>query len=113
MAWHSRQWKTRLNQGLDDGKPLGIDGDTASSLRWGSGGEVTDDDDERRGITENECKRHLNDQKSVPNEPWMEEIHGEMTEIWHGHPEGAGGGGMSYLDIGWIDLGDRAVVRKA
>jgi len=61
---------------------------------------------------ENECNRRLDDQKHVPNEPWMEEIRQEMMEIRHGHSEGAGGGGMSYLNIGWMDLDDRGVVGK-
>jgi len=59
---------------------LGIDGDTASSLWWGMR-KATDDDDEHGRTTENECDRHGDDQKRVPNEPWMGEIRQEMTEI--------------------------------
>jgi hypothetical protein len=102
----------RSKRGLDDGKPLGIDGDTASSLWWGMR-KGTDDDDEHGRMIENECSRHGDDQKCVPNEPWMGGIHQGMTEIWHGHSEGGGGGGMSYLNIEWMDLGDRGVDGKA
>lgn len=101
----------RSKRGLDDGKPLGIDGDTASSLLWGTR-KGTGDDDEHGRITENECDRHGDDQRWVPNDPWMEGIRQEMTEIRRGHSEGVGGEGLSYLNIGQMDLGDRGVVGK-
>jgi hypothetical protein len=62
---------------------------------------------------ENECSRHGDDPKGVPNKSWLEGIHQEMTEIRHDYCRGAGGRGMSYLNIGWMDLGDRGVDGKA
>jgi hypothetical protein len=69
-----------LKRGLDDGKLWGIDGDTAPSLWWGMR-KANGDNDEHGGMMENECDRHGDDQKWVPNEPWMEEIRQEMMEI--------------------------------
>jgi len=43
--------------------------------------KATDDDDEHGTTMENEWDRHGDDQKRVPNEPWMGEIRQEMTEI--------------------------------
>jgi len=76
-------------------------------------GRDLDDDDEHGGTMGNEWDRHLDDRKCVLNEPWMEEIRQEMMEIWHDSSEGAGGGGMPYLNIGRMDLDDRGVVGKA